>query len=104
VQLPEDYPQAERAITYFTGLNPSIRAYLPVHQIPRTLNKAANIGLRIESNAEILVSRPAFADGPARCLEDDCSRSASPRIREGSPSLGKWEHDGKADRQQQAGH
>jgi hypothetical protein len=23
-QLPEDYPQVERAITYFTGLKPSI--------------------------------------------------------------------------------
>jgi hypothetical protein len=30
-QLPEDYPQVERAITYLTGLKPSIRAYLPVY-------------------------------------------------------------------------
>ncbi len=78
-QLPEDYPQVERAITYLTSQKPSIRAYLPVHHILRTFNEAADMALRIESNAELLGIGPAFADGTARRLEDDHSRSASPR-------------------------
>ncbi len=103
-QLPEDYPQVEWAITYLTSLKPSIRAYLPVHQIPRTFNEAADMALRIENNAELLGTGPAFTDGPARRLEDNRSRSASPRKRERSPSQGDQERDGEADRQQKGGH
>jgi hypothetical protein len=103
-QLPEDYPQVELAITYLTGLKPSIRAYLPVHQILCTFNEAADMALCIESNAELLGTGPAFADGPARCLEDDRSRSASPRKQEGSSLQGGRERDGEADRQQEGGH
>ncbi len=103
-QLPEDYSQVERAITYLTSLKPSIRAYLPVHQIPRTFNETADMALHIESNAELLGTGPAFADGPARRLEDDRSRSASPRKWEGSPSQGDRERDSEADRQQEGGH
>ncbi len=103
-QLPKDYPQVERAITYLTGLKPSIQAYLLVHQISCTFNGAADMALRIESNAELLDMGPAFADGPARRLEDNRLRSASSRKREGLPSQGDWERDGEADRQQQGGH
>ncbi len=73
-QLPEDYPQVEQAITYLTGLKLSIRAYLQVHQILRTFNEAADMALHIESKAKLLGTGPAFADGPARRLEDDRSR------------------------------
>ncbi len=103
-QLPEDYPQVEQAITYLTGLKLSIRAYLPVHQILRTFNEAADMVLHIETNAELLGTGPAFTDGPARRLEDNCSRSPSPRKREGSPLQGDREHDSEVDRQQQRGH
>ncbi len=103
-QLPEDYPQVERAITHLTGLKLSIQAYLPVHQILRTSNEAANMALHMESNAELLGMGPAFADGPARHLEDDCLRSASPRKWEGLPSQGDQERDSEADRQQQREH
>ncbi len=103
-QLPEDYLQVERAITYLTGLKPSIRTYLSVHQIPRTFNEAADMVLRIKSNAELLGTGSAFTDGLARRPEDDCSRLASPRKREGSPSQGDQERDGEADRQQEGGY
>jgi hypothetical protein len=103
-QLPEDYPQVERAITNLTSLKPSIRAYLPVHQFPRNFNEAADMALRIGSNAELLGTGPAFADGLTRRLEDDRSRSASPRKWEGSPSQGDRERDDEADRQQEGGH
>jgi hypothetical protein len=62
------------------------------------------MALRIESNAELLGTGPAFADGLVRRLKDDRSRSASPRKREGSPSQGDQECDGEADRQQEGGH
>jgi hypothetical protein len=78
VQLPEDYPQVERAITYLTGLKLSVRAYLPINQILCTFNEAADMVLRIKSNIELLSMGPAFAEGQARRSEDDRSRSASP--------------------------
>jgi hypothetical protein len=90
-QLPEDYPQVEQAINNLTGLKLSIRVYLPVHQITRTFKEAADMAFRIDSNAELLGTGPAFADGTARCLEDDCLRSASPREGERSPSQGDRE-------------
>jgi hypothetical protein len=102
-QLPEDYPQVERAITYLTSLKPSIQAYLPVHQIPCAFNEAADMALRIESYAELLSTGLAFTNRLARHPEDDRSRLASPRKREGSPLQGNWERDGKVDRQQQGG-
>jgi hypothetical protein len=62
------------------------------------------MALRIESNVKLLSMGPAFADRSARCLEDDRSRSASPRKREESPLQGDRERDGEADRQQEGGH
>jgi hypothetical protein len=62
------------------------------------------MALRIESNAQLLSTGPAITDGPARCLEDNRSRSASPREREGLPSQGDQGRDGEVDRQQQGGH
>jgi hypothetical protein len=62
------------------------------------------MALCIESNTELLGTGPAFADGLARRLEDDRSRSASPRKKKGSPSQGSWERDGEADRQQEGGY
>jgi hypothetical protein len=103
-QLPEDYLQVEQAITYPTGLKPSIQAYLLVNQNPRTFNEVADIALRIESNVELLGTGPAFADGPARRLKDNRLRSASPRKREGLPLHGDQEHDREVDRQQEGGH
>jgi hypothetical protein len=91
------------AITYLTGLKRSIHTYLPVHLIPRTFSRAADLALCIESNAELLGTGPAFADGPAKRLEDDRSGSASSRKREGSLSQGNQERKGEADRQQQRG-
>jgi hypothetical protein len=61
------------------------------------------MALRIESNAELLSTGPAFADGPVRRREDDHLRLAFPRKREGLSSQGDWECDGKANRQQQGG-
>ncbi len=54
VELLEDHLQVERAITYLTSLNLSIRAYQPVHQFPCTFNEAVDMALYIESNAELL--------------------------------------------------
>jgi hypothetical protein len=62
------------------------------------------MALRIESNAELLGMGPAFADEPARRLEDDRSRSASPRKRDGLPSQGDQECNSEADRQQEGEH
>ncbi len=62
------------------------------------------MALRIESNAELVSMGPAFADGPARCLDGYRLRSASPRKRVRLPLQGDQECDSEADRQQQGEH
>jgi hypothetical protein len=104
VQLPEDYQQVEMDITYLTSQMSSICAYLLVHQIPCTFTKAADMALRIKSNAELLGTGPAYADRLVRRLGDDRSRLASLKKWEGSLCQGDWERDGKTHGQQQVGH
>jgi hypothetical protein len=71
-QLPEDYLLVERAITYLTGIELSMQAYLLVHQSPHTFKEVVYIAICIKSNAELLGTGLAFADGLVRHLKDDC--------------------------------
>ncbi len=103
-QLPNDFSQAERAITYLGGLKWAVRKYLPVHDILRTFSKAAEMARLIESNVELLSVDPASGYEPVWRPQGDRARSVSPRKREGSPSQGDRERDGHADRQQSRGH
>ncbi len=66
-QLPNDFSQAERAITYLGGFKQSILKYLPVREILRTFRKATEMACLIESNVELLSVDPASSYELAWC-------------------------------------
>ncbi len=96
--------QAERARTYITDLKPAIKHYLPLYQIPRTFKDALEMALRIENNAELLGVETTLAKTMSRRLQDDCTRSSSPRKGEASPLQDECDRNDNHDRQELGGH